>query len=90
MRDCQKLVGKAPPIACCPIEATDGGHSGGAAGDRFAFAVYFDEKAAPVNHGIFGPRFTFTGELVAGEVTIAPAVALPAVPGPPPAATPAS
>jgi hypothetical protein len=70
------------------IDATDGGHGGGAAGDGFAFTVYFDPQQAPVNHGIFGPKFTFTGELIAGEVTIAPAVGLPAIPGPPPAATP--
>jgi hypothetical protein len=72
------------------IEATDGGHGGGAAGDRFVFTVSFDPQQAPVNHGIFGPKATFTGELIAGEVTIGPAVALPAVPGPPPAATPTS
>ncbi len=52
------------------IEATDGGIGGGAAGDRFAFTVFFDPEEAPVNHGIFGPEFTFTGELVAGEITI--------------------
>ena len=52
------------------IEATDGGIGGGAAGDRFAFTVFFDPAEAPVNHDIFGPEFTFTGELVAGEVTI--------------------
>lgn len=72
------------------IEATDGGHGGGAAGDRFVFTVTFDPQQAPVNHGIFGPKATFTGEMVAGEITIAPAVALPAVAGPPPAATPTS
>jgi hypothetical protein len=70
------------------IEATDGGHGGGMAGDRFIFTVYFDAQKAPVNHGIFGPNATFTGEMIAGEVTIGPAVALPAVPGPPPVASP--
>jgi hypothetical protein len=53
------------------IEAVDGGHGGGAAGDRFAFTVFFDPAQAPLNHAIFGPRPTFTGELVAGEITIA-------------------
>ncbi|MEA2584726.1 MAG: hypothetical protein QOF33_2811 [Thermomicrobiales bacterium] len=61
------------------IEAIDGGHGGGAAGDRFSFIVYFDPKQAPVNHGIFGPNPTFTGELVAGEVTIGLAASLPLV-----------
>ena len=61
------------------IEAVDGGHGGGAAGDRFAFIVYFDPEQAPINHGIFGPNPTFTGELIAGEVTIGPAASLPLV-----------
>ena len=52
------------------IEATDGGIGGGAAGDRFAFTVFFDPEEAPVNHDLFGPEFTFTGELVSGEITI--------------------
>ncbi len=57
------------------IEATDGGHGGGAARDAFAFTVYFDPKQAPLNHAIFGPNPTFTGEMIAGEITIdAPAV----------------
>ena len=63
------------------IQAVDGGHGGGEAGDNFAFTVYFDQKQAPVNYGIFGPKFTFTGELIAGEVTIGPAVTLPLIPG---------
>ncbi len=67
------------------IEATDGGHGGGAAGDSFVFTVFFDPERAPVNHGIFGPNPTFTGELVAGEVTIAAPGTLPLLP----AATPA-
>jgi hypothetical protein len=52
------------------IVAVDGGIGGGKAGDSFAFTVYFDSNDAPVNHDIFGPEFTFTGEMVAGEVTI--------------------
>ena len=54
------------------IEAVDGGHGGGAAGDSFAFTVFFDPVQAPLNHAIFGPKPTFTGEMVAGEITIAP------------------
>src|SRR6478752_497463 len=61
------------------IEAVDGGHGGGSAGDTFAFIVYFDPEQAPVNHGIFGPNPTFTGELVSGEITIGPAASLPLV-----------
>ena len=45
--------------------------------DRFAFTVYFDPKEAPVNHGIFGPEFTFTGEMIAGKITIGPPILLP-------------
>ena len=52
------------------IEAVDGGIGGGAAGDSFAFTVFFDPGEAPVNHAIFGPESTFTGEMVSGEVTI--------------------
>ena len=52
------------------IEATDGGHGGGAAGDRFVFTVFFDPEQAPLNHGIFGPNPAFTGEMMAGEITI--------------------
>jgi hypothetical protein len=59
------------------IEAVDGGHGAGAAGDSFAFTVFFDPVQAPLNHGIFGPKPTFTGEMVAGEVTIASPVVLP-------------
>jgi hypothetical protein len=62
------------------IEAVDGGHGGGAAGDSFAFTVFFDPAQAPLNFAIFGPRPTFTGELVAGEVTIAPPVVRPLLP----------
>jgi hypothetical protein len=59
------------------IEAVDGGHGGGAAGDRFSFTVFFDPAQAPLNHAIFGPQPTFTGEMVAGEVTIAAPTVLP-------------
>jgi len=59
------------------IEATDGGIGVGAPPDRFAFTVYFDPAEAPVNHGIFGPEFTFTGEMVAGKITIGPPIGVP-------------
>lgn len=52
------------------IEAVDGGIGGGPAGDSFAFIVFFDPEEAPLNHAIFGPEFTFTGEMVSGEITI--------------------
>lgn len=52
------------------VEAVDGGIGGGRAGDSFAFTVFFDPREAPVNHAIFGPKATFTGEMVEGEVTI--------------------
>jgi len=52
------------------IVAVDGGVGGGIRGDSFAFTVFFDEKTAPLNHAIFGPRFTFTGDMVEGEITI--------------------
>ena len=52
------------------IEAVDGGVGGGAAGDSFAFTVFFDPEEAPLNHAVFGPEFTFTGEMVSGEITI--------------------
>jgi len=52
------------------IEAVDGGIGGGTAGDSFAFTVFFNAREAPLNHAIFGPKFTFTGEMVEGEVTI--------------------
>jgi hypothetical protein len=66
------------------IEATDGGAGFDAPPDRFAFTVYFDPKEAPVNHGIFGPELTFTGEMIAGKITIGPPITVPL------AATPAS
>lgn len=52
------------------IEAVDGGIGGGRAGDTFAFTVFFDPQEAPVNFRIFGPRFTFTGLMAEGEITI--------------------
>ncbi len=52
------------------IEAVDAGIGGGQAGDSFAFTVFFDPTEAPVNHAIFGPKFTFTGRMVSGEITI--------------------
>ena len=52
------------------IEAVDAGVGGGDAGDSFAFTAFFDPSQAPVNHAIFGPKSTFTGKMVAGEITI--------------------
>jgi len=52
------------------IEAVDGGIGGGAAGDSFAFTAFFDPQEAPVNYAIFGPKFTITGEMIEGEITI--------------------
>ncbi len=52
------------------IEAVDAGVGGGTAGDSFAFTVLFDPIQAPVNHAIFGPKFTFTGKMIEGEITI--------------------
>ncbi len=52
------------------IEAIDAGIGGGGAGDSFAFTVFFDSSQAPVNHAIFGPKFTFTGQMIEGEITI--------------------
>ena len=52
------------------IVALDAGIGGGDAGDTFAFTVFFDPEDAPVNHAIFGPEATFTGQMVVGEVTI--------------------
>ncbi len=49
------------------------------------FAVFFDPQRASVNHGIFGPNPVFTGELVAGEVTIAAPSTLPLLAGATPA-----
>src|SRR5438128_12013891 len=68
---------EATEPALFEIETVDGGRGGGAAGDSFAFTVFFDPGQAPVNHAIFGPKFTFTGTMEAGEVTIGPPVTLP-------------
>ncbi|MQA00044.1 MAG: hypothetical protein GEU80_12080 [Dehalococcoidia bacterium] len=77
--DCATEVGRAESKlgdreasehATYRIEAVDGGVGGGAAGDSFAFTVFFDPDEAPLNHAIFGPEFTFTGEMVSGEITI--------------------
>jgi hypothetical protein len=65
------------------IVATDGGPGGGAPPDSFAFTVYFDADDAPVNHGIFGPEFTFTGEMIAGKITIGPPITVPLAVGTP-------
>ncbi|MBM2810197.1 MAG: hypothetical protein HW416_956 [Chloroflexi bacterium] len=56
------------------IEAVDAGDDPGTIGDSFDFTVFFDPRQAPINHAIFGPKFTFTGDLVAGKITIAPPV----------------
>ena len=65
------------------IEATDGGHGGGAARDTFVFTVFFDPDRAPLNHAIFGPNPAFTGEMIAGEITIAAPAVLPLLTGTP-------
>ena len=52
------------------IQAVDGGLGGANAGDSFAYTAFFDEKEAPMNFSIFGPKATFTGTLVEGKVTI--------------------
>jgi len=39
-------------------------------GKSFSYTAYFDENEAPINYAIFGPRFTFTGELATGSVTV--------------------
>jgi len=52
------------------IEAVDAGPGGGQAGDSFAFTVMFDPNKAPVNFAIFGPKATFTGKVISGEITI--------------------
>src|ERR671912_488877 len=64
--------GEAAEHARFRIEATDGGFGPTAPPDRFAFAVFFDSDEAPVNHAIFGPEVTFTGEMIAGKITIGP------------------
>ncbi len=56
--------------AAYEITAVDSGVGGGQAGDSFAFKVFFKKTEAPVNHDIFGPEFTFTGQMVSGEIII--------------------
>jgi hypothetical protein len=65
------------------IVATDGGPGGAAPPDSFAFTVYFDADDAPINHGIFGPEFTFTGEMIAGKITIGPPITVSLAAGTP-------
>ena len=61
---------KVAEIAEYKIEAVDGGLGGGQAGDTFKFTTYFNPVDAPINYAIFGPEFTFTGDMVDGEITI--------------------
>ncbi len=80
---------EASEHASFQIEATDGGFGADAPPDRFAFTVTFDPVEAPVNHAIFGPEVTFTGEMIAGKITIGPPSLEDVVTGTP-AATPVS
>lgn len=59
-----------PEDATYLVEAVDAGFGGGAAGDSFAFTAFFDPRKAPLNYKMFGPKFTFTGTMVQGEITI--------------------
>lgn len=45
------------------------GPGGGVAGDTFSFTVPLDPEVASLT-APFGPEFTFTGEMVEGEITI--------------------
>jgi hypothetical protein len=72
------------------IEATDGGFGPAAPPDRFAFTVFFDPAEAPVNHAVFGPEVTFTGEMIAGKVTVGPPALEDVAEGAPGSATPAA
>jgi hypothetical protein len=56
--------------AAYEIVAVDAGQGGGGRGDTFAFTVFFDEQTAPLNFAIFGPKATFTGDMIEGEITI--------------------
>lgn len=76
---CSTMVGQAHTTigsrtvaesATFMVEAVDGGIGGGKAGDSFAYTAYFDPQKAPINYAIFGPEFTFTGQMIAGEITI--------------------
>jgi hypothetical protein len=60
----------APKHARYLIEAIDGGAGGGAASDSFAFTAFFDPEKAPLNYSIYDPKFTFTGKMVEGKITI--------------------
>ena len=60
----------APEPASYRVTAVDGGMGGGGAGDRFEFTTFFDPNSAPFNHAVFGPEFTFTGNMTSGEITI--------------------
>jgi hypothetical protein len=40
--------------------------------EPFKFTTYFDKDRAPVNYSIFGPEFTFTGEMISGRITVQP------------------
>lgn len=77
--DCSTEVGQAELVlgsrtaaehATYRIEAVDRGVGGGEAGDSFAFTIFFDPDQAPLNHAVFGPEATFTGEMIEGEITI--------------------
>jgi hypothetical protein len=56
--------------AAYEIVAVDGGIGSSPKEDSFAFTVWFDETTASLNHAIFGAKFTFTGEMVEGKITI--------------------
>ena len=70
LTDVRRAAGSGENLMPHFIEAVDGGIGGGSSGDSFAFTVFFDHKEAPVNYRIFGPKFTFTGRMVEGEITI--------------------
>jgi hypothetical protein len=70
------------------VVATDGGSGANAMPDSFAFTVFFDSDEAPVNHGVFGPEFTFTGEMIAGKITIGPPIGVSLTGGTPTASGP--
>ena len=59
-----------PEPADYRVTAVDRGEGGGAAGDTFEFTTYFDPNDAPFNHAVFGPEFTFTGNMSVGEITV--------------------
>ncbi len=56
----------ASEVADFEIEAVDDKK----AGDKFAFTAFFDSRQAPRNHAIFGPKFTFSGELKSGDIVV--------------------